>query len=79
MAAWLEQAAALDRKQRGAADRQLGAELLSREPGVGVGDGSGGCRGVGAAGEATRGVGRLACTHALGGGPIGVASPTDDL
>ena len=33
MAASLEQAAALDRKQRGAAYRQLGAELLSGEPG----------------------------------------------
>ena len=47
MAAGLEQAAALDRKQRGAADRQLGAELLGGEPGVGVGHGSGGCRGGG--------------------------------
>lgn len=34
MAAGLEQAAALDRKQRGAADRQLGAELLGCKPGV---------------------------------------------
>ena len=53
MAAGLEQAAALDRKQRGAADRQLGAELLGREPGVRGGHGSRGCR-VGAAGEATQ-------------------------
>jgi hypothetical protein len=34
MTAGLEQAAAFVRKQRGAADRQLGAELLSGEPGV---------------------------------------------
>jgi len=34
MATGLEQAAAFDRKQRGAADRQLGAEFLGREPGV---------------------------------------------
>ena len=33
MAAGIDQAAALDRKQGGAADRQLGAELLGREPG----------------------------------------------
>lgn len=45
MAAGLEQAAALDRKQRGTADRQLGAELLGREPGVRGGHGSRGCRG----------------------------------
>ena len=40
MAAGLEQAAAFDRKQRGAADRQLGAELLGGEPGVRGGHGS---------------------------------------
>jgi len=45
MAPGLEQAAALDRKQRGAADRQLGAELLGLEPGVRGGHGSRGCRG----------------------------------
>jgi len=44
MAAGLEQATALDRKQRGAADRQLGAELLGGEPGIRGGDGSRGCR-----------------------------------
>lgn len=56
MAASLEQAAALDRKQRGAADRQLGAELLGGEPGVRGGHGSR-AAGAGAAGEATQGGG----------------------
>lgn len=50
MTAGLEQAAALDRKQRGAADRQLGAELLGGEPGVRGGHGSRGCRGGGSGG-----------------------------
>ena len=59
MAAGLEQAAALDRKQRGAADRQLGAELLSREPGVRGGHGSRGCRGGGSGGGYTGGIGGL--------------------
>ena len=40
--------------ERGAADRQLGAELLGSEPGVRGGHGSRGCRG-GAVGEATQG------------------------
>jgi hypothetical protein len=44
MTAGLEQAAALDRKQRGAADRQLGAELLGGEPGIRGGHGSRSCR-----------------------------------
>ena len=35
MAAGLEQAVALDREQRGAADRQLAAELLGGQPGIG--------------------------------------------
>jgi hypothetical protein len=51
MAAGLEQAAALDRKQRVAADRQLGAELLEREPGVRGGRGSRGCRRWGSGGD----------------------------
>ncbi len=34
MATGLKQVAAIDRKLRGAADRQLGAELLGRQPGV---------------------------------------------
>jgi len=50
MAAGLKQAAALDRKQRGAADRQLGAELLGGEPGGRGGHGSRGCRGGGSGG-----------------------------
>lgn len=36
---------------RRAADRQLGAELLGGEPGVGGGHGSGGCRGGGSGGS----------------------------
>lgn len=39
MAARLEQAAALDRKQGGAADRQLAAELLGGQPGIWGGHG----------------------------------------
>ena len=59
MAASLEQAAALDRKQRGAADRQLGAELLGGEPGVRGGHGSRGCRGRGSGGGYPGGRGPL--------------------
>lgn len=50
MATGLEQAAALDRKQLRAADRQPGAELLGGQPGVGGGHGSRGCRGDGSGG-----------------------------
>ena len=64
MTAGLEQAAALDRKQRGAADRQLGAELLGREPGVRGGHGSRGCRGGGSGGGYPRGEG--GCTPRRG-------------
>ena len=67
MTAGLEQAAAFVRKQRGAADRQLGAELLSGEPGVRRGHGSRGCRG-GTAGEATQG---QTYTRAIHGGSVG--------
>ena len=59
MAAGLEQAAALDRKQRGAADRQLGAELLGGEPGVRGGHGSRGCRGGGSGGGYPGGIGHI--------------------
>jgi hypothetical protein len=51
MAAWLEQAAALDRKKSRAADRQLGAELFCGEPGARRGYGSRGCRGEGSGGR----------------------------
>ncbi len=54
MAARLEQAAALDRKQRRATDGQPGAELLRGQPGVGGGHGQRDAAGVMAAGEATR-------------------------
>jgi hypothetical protein len=73
MAAGLEQAAALDRKQRGAADRQLGAELLGGEPGVRGGHGSR-AAGVGAATQ-----GGQTYTRAIHGGSVGSASPADDL
>ena len=76
MAAGLEQAAALDRKQRGAADRQLGAELLGREPGVRGGHGSRGCRGGGSGGGYPRG---QTYTREIHGGSVRQASPTDDL
>ena len=59
MAAGLEQAAALDRKQRRAADRQLGAELLGGEPGVRGGHGSRGCRGGGSGGGYPGGIGHI--------------------
>jgi len=68
MAAGLEQAAALDRKQRGAADRQLGAELLGGEPGV-EGDMAAGAAGVEAAGEATQG--GQTYTREIHGGSVG--------
>ena len=59
MAAGLEQTAALDRKQRGTADRELGAELLSGEPGVRGGHGSRGCRGGGSGGGYPGGIGHI--------------------
>ena len=52
MAGGVEQPASLDRKQRGATDRQLGAELFGREPGVRGRHGSR-AAGVGAARKAT--------------------------
>jgi hypothetical protein len=55
MAAGLEQAAALDRKQRGAADRQLDAELFCGEPGLGLGMAAG-AAGVREAVETTEGL-----------------------
>lgn len=68
MAAGLEQAAAFDRKQRGAADRQLGAELLSGEPGIRGGHGSRSCRGGGSGGGYPGG---LTYTRAIHGGAVG--------
>ena len=44
--------------QGGAADRQLGAELFGREPGVRGGHGSRGCRGGGSGGGYPRGAGK---------------------
>ena len=77
MAAGLEQAAALDRKQRRAADRQLDAELISLEPGVRGGHGSRGLPGWGQRGRLPRVEG--AFTRANHGGAVGIASPADDL
>ena len=77
MTAWLEQAAAFDRKQRRAADHQLGAELLGGEPGVRGGHGSRGCRGGGQRGRLPRV--EEAFTRANHGGAVGIASPADDL
>ena len=79
MAAGLEQAPALNRKERGAADRQLGAELLGREPGVRGGHGRRGCRGGGSGGGYPRVAVEGTYTHAIGAWPIGVTSPADDL
>jgi len=77
MGADLKHAAALDNSvERLIASSAQSSAVVSQGFG---GDMAAGAAEVGAAGEATRGVGRLACTHALGGGPIGVASPTDDL
>ena len=72
MAASLEQAAALYRKQRGAADRQLGAELLGREPGVRGGHGGGGCRGGGSGGGYPGRVGVVLREEEVGGGGDGL-------
>ncbi len=63
MATRLEQAAALDRKQRGAADRQLAAELLGGQPGIGGGHGQQGLPGRWQRGRLPRGgyVNQLYC------------------
>ena len=78
VAAVLEQAAALDRKQRRAADHQLGAELLGREPGVRGGHGRRGCRGGGSVGRYPRGV-QAAFARVLEVGLSGEQRPADDL
>ena len=76
MAAGVEQPASLDRKQRGAIDRQLGAVLFGVSQGF-EGDMAAGAAGVGAAGEATQG--GAGHTHAITGGLVGVANLADDL
>lgn len=77
MAAGLEKATALDRKQRGAADRQLAADLLGGQPGIGGGHGQQGLPGMWQRGRLPRELGREAYTRTTHGWMTGYrALPT---